>query len=208
MKEFYEWLTRQITAKGGEGSGFSREAGHVGRPGKVGGSRRGSVEEVAYSLLNKTGGYTISFSGEVPETGFMVSIYLDRGVSIPLEDASVDFIEDYIEKNKDIAYKKDHYMGGWVHEGRFFIDVSVNVDTSEEARRLSIEHKQIAYWDVVKKEEVIVDPNAKGASEMKNFEPEEKKEEKREVPKIYFKADATREQLEELLRIMKGEDKE
>jgi hypothetical protein len=92
----------------------------------------------------------------------VLSIYPSRSRAKDANKISLDDLADYLDSNSDLIGGDGHYMGGW-HDpqtGRAVLDVSVVTRTREEAVRLCLQHDQKAFYDVLKGEVVVVDPEA------------------------------------------------
>jgi predicted ABC-type ATPase len=96
-------------------------------------------------------------------SGFVVSIYKNSVVK-PVAELRLDDLTDFATKkeNNDLLKDTRNYYGGW-HDpetGNIFLDITINVDTAEEAQALSKKHDQIAYFDVKSGKSVLVDRKA------------------------------------------------
>lgn len=65
-------------------------------------------------------------------------------------------IRGWLDSNKDILKQPNTYAGGWfdAESKKTFLDVSIVVKTADEAKALSIQHKQRAYYDLDTGQEV------------------------------------------------------
>lgn len=167
--------------KGGAGSG---NFGHSGRPGQVGGSapneqssqtdnERGGFGQGREALehilkqLRESGGFTYSVvSGNEPKEGFALSIYPEHSRAIDLSKLSTEEIAQYIGDKWDVLKRADHYLGGWVSEGKAVLDVSVVKSDLEEAKQLAIEKDQVAVFDLKNFAEVVVNPKATSGGQL------------------------------------------
>jgi hypothetical protein len=71
-------------------------------------------------------------------------------------------LSSYAVGNFDLLGEPHHYMGGWhdPQSGKVFLDVSIHVNSAQEAEALCKKHDQIAYFDLNRGKSVTVDPNA------------------------------------------------
>lgn len=112
--------------------------------------------------IQVAGGFTYDpASGRTPQEGFALSVYPEHekviDASLPPEDLARQ-INQYLEDNKEIWNRPDHYVGGWhdVESGKIYLDISIVVNDNETARRLAVKHGQEGYYDLGKGETVIV----------------------------------------------------
>lgn len=172
-KAFERWsvglftkYAQAIDEFGGLGSG---NFGHSGRLGEVGGSAPGGgggvkVKEAKSlsTLLSGQGGFSYSTAKKSapPSKGFMISPYKDR--EFILGDVSMDDKEKikniikYSAKNKDLFKKKEHYFGGWVDNGKIYLDVAIRKEDEREAFNLAKQHNQLAVFNLENMESVNV----------------------------------------------------
>lgn len=116
----------------------------------------------AAALLKEAGGFTINpLSADIPKEGFVVSVFESESRSFPLDRVSLGDFVGYVMERQALWADRGNYLGGWVHEGKVFLDVSRVVRSAREARELAEKHDQIAYWDIGNKREVIVNRLAK-----------------------------------------------
>ena len=93
-------------------------------------------------------GFSMSLEGDVPETGYMVSY---EGFERVLDKVTKKDIEDYVNENEPyICLLPPVYIGGWLdaETGRYYLDISQNVQTLPEALALAAARRQIAVYDV------------------------------------------------------------
>ena len=125
--------------------------------------RSGSLGETAL----REGGFTVGQGkySDGPKTGWMVSLKgseatetmehmmgpSDLPNATPLEnfERNVDgMVAGFTEEHDDLLSQEGHFLGGWIDEGKFYLDVSVNVSSEEEATRMGEEHDQKAIFNV------------------------------------------------------------
>ncbi len=56
----------------------------------------------------------------------------------------------------DLRSCRGYHVGGWVHEGELYLDISEVVETKEAADVLARVRNQLAYYDIEGEEEVAV----------------------------------------------------
>ena len=100
-------------------------------------------------------------SGKEPKTGYMVAVYGDRSKWLQGEDVSNPqkreaAIKDFMEKNKDILADKNNYLGTWydTESGAISLDISRNIQDTNEAVKFATEHNEKAIWDVANMTEI------------------------------------------------------
>lgn len=97
-------------------------------------------------------GFSISLAkGKSPDTGFMVA-QNDATHTFPasvMEDrqALADAIDSYL-MSEPVFREPGMYLGGWVHDGKLWLEPSQNVADHDEAVELAKARNQIAIWDV------------------------------------------------------------
>ena len=115
---------------------------------------------IDYFLLNREG-FTFRVEGEgidVPTEGYVVSVTPLIGLG---EDVDVRAIILYTMKNREVEVcgrKHKTYMGGWYdeQEQEFVLDVSIVVDTKEEAMKIAKEANQKAIYDLDEEVEIFM----------------------------------------------------
>src|SRR5688572_27103732 len=86
------------------------------------------------SAVVHDGGASYSFNtGELnPKKGYFVSI---AGVEkiVPHDGTFKSEAAAYIRDNSELLYKEAVYLGGWVNEGKIYLDCSERIDDLREA---------------------------------------------------------------------------
>ena len=89
------------------------------------------------------------FTDDTPTTGFMSSEYPERGEKMNMSDVNDQKLNDYVNKNKDLlATHPDHYFGGWLSGGTFYLDVSKRFYGQDEALSSAVDHNQAGVFDI------------------------------------------------------------
>lgn len=114
----------------------------------------------ADKALESSGGFTMSAHNEtVPKKGYMVSL---RGhEQVKSGDVTPTDIRQYAKSKKKHLRGGDRYLGGWVDEGKTYLDTSQWVKDRKEAEELGRKHGQLAIYDLKSKQAVSL---AKAAS--------------------------------------------
>ena len=167
-KNLYDELNKRVKKieemlNGGPGSG---NFGHAGRPGEIGGSASasGAVRDLGKGIVDRTretGGFTVSAKGEFLELG-KTDGYAVGGQSNEASCSVKDwndstkrnkFLRQYIEQNAvKLMPKTGNYLGGWVDNGRVYLDVSRVIKSEKEATIHAMKTDQDAITDFKKGE--------------------------------------------------------
>jgi hypothetical protein len=106
--------------------------------------------------MRRTGGITIHRkTGYEPHKGMALSPYPEREKKVPIADLDSPTVRQYLDDNKDLLAKPDHFLGGWLDTdtGTAYLDVSVLAKDRKTADKLAREHHQLAYFDLASGEE-------------------------------------------------------
>ena len=107
--------------------------------------------------LKESGGFTYQLvSNQSPSDGYMVSPYKDREMVVDADRLSARTLSRYMRQNADLLTRGDHYLGGWLDEGKVYLDISVRKRRRADATALAKQHKQLAFFDLKKLETVYV----------------------------------------------------
>lgn len=94
-------------------------------------------------------GFSLSLRyNEAPETGYMVSF---AGFEKVLENPTILDIEDYVQENAEYLYDiPGAFVGGWLDadNGKYYLDISQNIQDKAKALQVAAERKQLAIYDV------------------------------------------------------------
>jgi hypothetical protein len=113
----------------------------------------GGVGKAADVMSRNQEGFIVSVrSGSQPAHGFMVA-QLDHTHTYPasiLDDHAqlTRAIDDMLVKEKSAFQGQDTYLGGWVHDGKLWLEPSDNLADREHAVSEGRSRNQIAVWDV------------------------------------------------------------
>lgn len=115
-----------------------------------------NVHEAVIGILSGTEtGFSFGLEGRIPEMGYMVSLPgAERIVDIN-EDLAHSIIQ-YMGNHLPILRDAKYFLGGWVHEGKLYLDVSENILDVRKAKIAGYQRKQLAIWDVVYSREIVL----------------------------------------------------
>jgi len=96
--------------------------------------------------VNTNGGASLNINtGELnPKKGYFVSI---AGAEKKIRSFAGDDLKNYILENSDLLLEQGVFLGGWVHEGKIFLDCSQQIFDKREAIIKGIKRGQIAIYD-------------------------------------------------------------
>lgn len=139
----------EFTAGGGGGTATA-EAPTTGGGEAPDPERSSFLHGVVGKLQEPDGGFTVHPLRDAPTTGYMVSVYPERGQAMALDAVTPETLWSFFYKNRDIADQPGTYYGGWHDPAthKVWLDISRHVTTPDEAERLGHEHKQISYFDL------------------------------------------------------------
>lgn len=122
-------------------------------------TRFGGVGDAADTMMKNREGFSVSVrSGKGPVHGFMVA-QTDHTHVYPetiLDDhmALTRAIDDMLVQEKSAFASGDTYLGGWVHDGKLWLEPSDNIATEAQAVAEGTGRNQIAIWDVDNGQEI------------------------------------------------------
>ena len=106
-------------------------------------------------------GFTTDKFGKSPTSGYMVSVVGRESIS-PVKSKFGDYegptygkIFDFCHNNWDRVVNGD-YVGGWVCEGRLYLDISVHFADRNEAIDFAVANDQLAIFDLDNFETIAV----------------------------------------------------
>ncbi len=107
----------------------------------------------AHNALMNGGGFSRHVrTGEEPKSGYMVGLHNDMGGEEAVHDLG-ELTPQHIADHRARA-QGDYYQGGWAHDGKAYLDRSVNVQDHDQAVEMGRKHKQLAIWDIANSREV------------------------------------------------------
>jgi hypothetical protein len=110
------------------------------------------ARHLAHALyMSCTSGCSLNDNFESPEKGYMVGGFGKELTFPTISQVSLSDVETWIEDHK---LRKDQYYGVWVDDGKVYFDVSVNLQSKEQATKIGKVKKQIAIWDLNESKEI------------------------------------------------------
>jgi hypothetical protein len=136
--------------------------------------QRGQAPKVSERIKQVGGGFTYQpVTGLSPKTGFAVSPFREAESVVDVKGLSQEEIEkvrtvkrmlpeldQYVERHWDRFSDPTVHVGGW-HDseaGKYYLDLSVVVDSQEKASIIAKEHKQEGVYDLEAGRTIIVKP--------------------------------------------------
>lgn len=115
---------------------------------------------LAKEVTHSPDGFSVSMaSGKSPVGGYMVALN-DRTHTFPAEIMNdparlADAIDQMLMSERDLFAKEgDLYLGGWVYDGKLWLEPSQNIADLEHAASAAKAGNQIAIWDVANGQEI------------------------------------------------------
>lgn len=122
-------------------------------------TRFGGLADAAKTITHSPEGFSVSLhTGGQPVHGYMVA-QTDHTHTFPasiMKDRAklARAIDQMLMAEKGVFTSHDTYLGGWVHDGKLWLEPSDNVISHDEAVRLGKARNQIAIWDVDNTDEI------------------------------------------------------
>ena len=105
--------------------------------------------------VGKNAGITYNYAKEYRVlTGYAVSLYPDREMSMPVLDEK-DLIY-FIHTNYDLLIKEENCLGIWWHKGMYVLDIIRVIANVYQAGHIAIINNQKAIYDLDKKQEIFI----------------------------------------------------
>jgi hypothetical protein len=112
----------------------------------------------AMHALTKDGGFTLhDHVGDGPKDGYMVSLNKDTEEVHDLSEFQREHLAAFRERHAQELADPRSYLGGWVHEGKVYLDVSHHEPDLNKAMDLARQHKQLGIYDVAGSRTVMTD---------------------------------------------------
>lgn len=114
-----------------------------------------SLAVTAHRALRESGGFTLSpEDGTQPAGGYAVAVYPEAEEVIP-DPLKVSEILSYIVRWAKVLYNDTRaHLGGWVSEGKVYLDISAVFTDLDEALEVARANGQLAIWDLGRSEEI------------------------------------------------------
>lgn len=113
------------------------------------------LADAACDGLTSSGGFTVCYDGTEydADDGYMVSMEGSEQIVSP--DKPYPAVYKYLFDHRGHLHS-GFCIGGWVYEGRLYLDVSVWYSDYTEARNAAVNNGQIGLWDCSKKDTLFV----------------------------------------------------
>ena len=98
-----------------------------------------------YAVKNNNG-CTFNSSGNKPSSGYMVSV--NDITKISEDELTASKLAGIVRFYYSAVQKSNHYFGLWSYSGLVYIDISVNIQSLDQAIQIGRENKQISIFDV------------------------------------------------------------
>ena len=121
-----------------------------------GGPRSGNSDAAIAQEHNANGGSSLLAAGKV-EDGFAVGIHKDLEHILPKPTVTAEDVAAYRNRPDVQAALKANsgaFIGTWADGDKTYMDTSIHVPDLETAKRIGVENKQIAIFDVKNKESI------------------------------------------------------
>lgn len=105
------------------------------------------------AILNDGISYSINSGTCNPNSGYMVSKFGCETIS---QSITLDIILAYVKHNLDELANDESYLGIWLKDGQWYLDVSVNIYHLDYAVKFARDNKQLAIWDCANCEEIVL----------------------------------------------------
>lgn len=97
----------------------------------------------------RQGGFTLhDHVGDGPTEGYMVSLYKDSEFSKPMTELTPEHVRNFVAQNSEALGKPHHYLGGWLQDGKFYLDVSVHIPDINRATAQAVRNQQLGIYDL------------------------------------------------------------
>lgn len=114
---------------------------------------------IAEEVRHSPEGFSVSMaSGKSPHSGYMVAVN-DHTHTFPAsvmdsDQALADAIDQMLMSEPGVFGQDGMYLGGWVHDGKLWLEPSRNIADRQQAEQLAAQDNQIAIWDVAGGQEI------------------------------------------------------
>jgi hypothetical protein len=105
------------------------------------------------ALLNNGISYSINYGNDEVNVGYMVSKFGCETISQTL---NLDIVINYVKHNLNELCNDEAYLGIWLTDGNWYLDVSFNILDLNEAIQFAKDNKQLAIWDCANKCEIKI----------------------------------------------------
>lgn len=107
-----------------------------------------SVSQKAFDSIKENGGVTITTEGNIPTKGYAYAPAKNTEFSISEAEFTPQHLDDYAKEHAEALAQDGAHIGGWISEGKVYLDVSrvgkPSAKTIEEAQA----NQQLAVFDL------------------------------------------------------------
>ena len=104
--------------------------------------------------IKKNKGITLNVhTNRTKKTGFAVSL---TGFETKAHTLNERVLNTYLETNKVILSKQNHFFGAWIENDLTYFDVSIIVRSKKQAISLGRQNKQLAIFDLKKLQTIYI----------------------------------------------------
>ena len=115
-----------------------------------------NLSNLFYELaLNDGFSYNVNTGESNPTTGYMVSLR-DCEQQFYTDDFESKDIKNYFVRHVNVLSDESSFLGGWVHDNKVYLDVSINIPNLEDAIYYGMCNDQDAIWDCANNKEIIL----------------------------------------------------
>lgn len=114
-------------------------------------SENGASYNMHTGVLNPSHGYLVSLKDYGKE--YPVGVLADGNARYIIANfiSEVDYAKLYSENSRVKTF-----VGSWIYEDTLFLDISIQVETLDEAVKLGREQSQISIYDCVNKDVILI----------------------------------------------------
>lgn len=109
-----------------------------------------------WALATSNGGFTYNpLYGATPQRGYAVAL---QGYGKIYEPGAVtiDDLREYLRESGEQMKDPARYIGGWINDGKLYLDVSIVLPTEEEARKTGRMNDQTDVYNFVSGENIFL----------------------------------------------------
>lgn len=117
---------------------------------------KGLTVAILSCMRGESDGFTLDRNLDGPTGGYMVGTgQKERSFPHGYEVGVYDYAKDIVASFGNYAIPM--YLGGWNHEGKTVVEMSVRIDNLKHALKVARETNQISIWDVANGEEIVIE---------------------------------------------------
>lgn len=103
------------------------------------------VKFLKYAMMNGGGSYSIQTGRTNPKYGYMVSLFGHEKIFDKFPSNTE--VAAYILENSKGLSLEGSYLGMWLNDGKWYLDVSINIKIIDRAMIVAAANKQLAFYD-------------------------------------------------------------